>query len=403
MTKLTDDIEEPLLVGSAIKLNTSLSAARVGSVTAATAGLVDRVSPQLVMAKLNPVISPGLLAATRLTTSATIREVLKPIAAMQSTLAFIRPFTKLNEEFASYRSIAAELGGRGRYAQIAKQMSSVQPLLSTLTQANIRPLREVLGAVESLRGASRIAAELAAFSAAAQFSISLKSANLASVGAALVRAGQLPDAVEIDWEEPASEQLLSTLAAAAEALTDTVEDAPLLARQLSDLPDASNDCDGAFPATSQQLQSELANAASTGDLTKLSPAGKTYLKWFAWLILVLLNYIALQNAVREELCFVQPKIFPGMTAGQMGKAVRKALCEASVEIEGDFRLVKGVGVHLRASPTRKAEILPVGLPDGQIIEVLDSSNEDWLHVSVPSKGGVDGWIFRKYTRVLATH
>lgn len=406
MKKISDDIDALGIASSAINADPGVSVANVGSAFAATAGLVGRGSPKLAIATLNPIIDHAVLKATRFSANAAIREALKPIAAIQSVMDTIRPITQLNEQLASYRSVVAELGifahGAGRYAQISKQLASVQPLFSTLKLAEVRPLSEMFGMVGTLRGASLVAAELAAITAATQFKVYPKSVTIASIGAALLKAGQLPDAVEIEWEEPASDELISTLTAAADALNDTVEEAPENVKHLAELPGASNDSDGAFSTTPQQLQIELAAAASTGDLSKLSPATKIYLKWFCWLILVLLNYVALQNAVREELCFVQPKIFPGMTAGQIGKAVRKSLCEASVEVAGEFRVVKGVGVRLRESPSRKATILPINLADGQIIEILDSSDKDWLYVSTPSQGGVDGWIFRKYTRVLST-
>jgi hypothetical protein len=50
-------------------------------------------------------------------------------------------------------------------------------------------------------------------------------------------------------------------------------------------------------------------------------------------------------------------------------------------------------------PSTKATILPVHLVDGQILEVLDASNPDWLHVTVVA-GGEEGWVSRKYTRVF---
>lgn len=84
----------------------------------------------------------------------------------------------------------------------------------------------------------------------------------------------------------------------------------------------------------------------------------------------------------------------------MGKTVRKALCEATFVIDGDYRFVKGVGVRLREGAGIKAAVLPVHLADGQVVEVLDSSNPDWLHVTVIAVG-VEGWVSRKYTRAFS--
>jgi len=291
---------------------------------------------------------------------------------------------------AELRAQVAEITQVG---QIAKEMASVQSLLSTSVLVDVKSIREMLGVMEPLAGSSRVAAELAAIATANSFSTNPKLAELLSMGSSLLTAGSLAKAEALEWDAPASTQLLSTIAAAAE----TLRAAPVLAPPLTDLPDACNDVDGGQACTPQQLQGELADAASTGDLTKLSPAAKAFFKWFCWFIQALVAYLAIQNAVREELCFMQSKLMPGMTAGQMGKTVRQAMCSVALIPDGDFRFVRGEGVRLRGEPGTKAAILPVHLVDGQIVEVLDASNPDWLHVVVVA-GGSEGWVSRKYTR-----
>lgn len=48
----------------------------------------------------------------------------------------------------------------------------------------------------------------------------------------------------------------------------------------------------------------------------------------------------------------------------------------------------------------KAAEVQVTLEDRALLEVLDGSNRDWLHVSVIGEEGLEGWISRKYTHRL---
>lgn len=65
-----------------------------------------------------------------------------------------------------------------------------------------------------------------------------------------------------------------------------------------------------------------------------------------------------------------------------------------------FARLRGGNVRLRTDPSMKAEIVQVTLPARALLEVLDSSNRDWLYVSVVAEGGLEGRISRKYTRQL---
>lgn len=384
------------LIGpSASVLDPIFSHSEIDSVLAATQGLSERVGAQLAMASIEPLgvnLSPAIAAV-----SASVAQALKPSIAMQSVMERIRPFTEIQARLLPISTFGADFRGRlaglTQAGQIAKQLASVKPLLSTSALAETKSLRGILSVMEPLRGLSLPAVELAAIATANSFKSYPKMAELVSMGSPLLKTARLTDFEEIDWESPASSQLLSTIAAAAE----TLKEAPVSAPPLTDLPDASNDGDGGQVSTHQQLQGELADAASTGDLSKLSPAAKAFFKWFCWFIGVMAAYLAAQNAVREELCFLQPKILPGMTAGQMGKTVRRAMCSAAFIPDGDFRFVRGENVRFRAGPSTKAPILPVHLVDGQMLEVLDASNLDWLHVVVVA-GRTEGWVSRKYTR-----
>lgn len=393
MTKDSDGADTHGLIGSAgCALDPILPLSDIGSALKTTSGLVGQA--QLAMATIEPLgasYSAAIAAA-----SSSIFDALKPSMAMQSLMDVMRPIQEMQAQFsaaANFRSRVVELTQVGR---IAKEMALVQSAIGTSLLADTKAIRERFSVMEPLRGSSLIAAELAAIATVGSFRSSTKMAELVSMGSTLLQSGQLADVDDFEWNSPASSQLLSTMAAAAVTLKEVPESAP----DLAGLADASNDDDGGPVSSPQQIQSELAEAATTGDLSRLSPAAKAYFKWFLWLLGAIVSLIAAQNAVREELCFLQPKIWPGMTAGQMGKTVRKAMCEASLVLNGDYRFVKGTDVRLRESPGTKAAILPVLLADGQIVEVLDNSNPDWLHVTVISES-IEGWVSRKYTRVLS--
>lgn len=396
MKKASDGANSHDLIGSAVRaLDPVFTAANIESAFASSQLLTERASAQLAMAAIEPLGST--YSATIAAASAAIRDALKPSLAMQAVLDSIRPIKDMHSQLFQASTISAELRAQvaeiTQVGQIAKEMASVQSLLSTSVLADAKSIREMLGVMEPLAGSSRAAAELAAIATANSFSTYPKMAALLSMGSSLLTPGSLAEAEALERETPASSQLLSTIAAAAE----TLRTAPAPALSLTDLPDASNDVNVGYAPTPQQLQGELADAAATGDLSKLSPAAKAFFKWFCWFIGVMAAYIATQNAVREELCFMQPKLMPGMTTGQMGKTVRRAMCSAAFIPDGEFRFVRGEGVRLRGKPGTKAAILPVHLVDGQIIEVLDSSDPDWLHVVVVT-GGSEGWVSRKYTR-----
>lgn len=131
----------------------------------------------------------------------------------------------------------------------------------------------------------------------------------------------------------------------------------------------------------------------------LNSEQKNRLTVIIFCILMIISLLEKEATIRQELCFFQPKLAPGLTSGQVGKAVRNFMCEREVPAELMLRIrsVKGTEVKLRAGPGMKAEVLPVKLEDRELLEVLDNDNADWLHVSVIGDPGVDGWISRKYT------
>lgn len=157
------------------------------------------------------------------------------------------------------------------------------------------------------------------------------------------------------------------------------------------------------PSDIAAAEAELVDALSTkGNLHGVSSRAKGWLTWMFIIFISLMNYLAIENGVREELCFLQPKLMPGLTLGQTGKAIRTALCNAEQPVEHlkNYRLVDGLGVRLRDQPSMSATVVQVRIPDRAVLEVLDSSNRDWLYVSVIGEEDVTGWVSRKYTYPL---
>lgn len=157
--------------------------------------------------------------------------------------------------------------------------------------------------------------------------------------------------------------------------------------------------------TGEQLELErqvVEHLESGKALDSLSTTQKARLWSVMQLIQMLVIWLATQNGVREELCFFQPKLSSALSASQVGKAVRNFMCERDAPLESlrNYRTVKGTGVRLRVDPSMKAAEVQVTLEDRALLEVLDGSNRDWLHVSVIGEEGLEGWISRKYTHRL---
>ena len=219
---------------------------------------------------------------------------------------------------------------------------------------------------------------------------------MATLGASLAVISSLPASQHFQWHTLNPQTLLQTINAATPGQSNP------LASLISKLTENTSSVVSAEDVAAAQtaIEAELATVDLSGNTANLSVSAKWLLTWLFWLVSASFGYLALQNGVREELCFLQPKIIPGMTSGQLGKAIRSAACEVPLELLKDYRFVRGESVRLRAAPGMKSEILQVFLTDGALLEVLENDNRVWLHVSVVGQGGVEGWISKKYVRRL---
>lgn len=150
-----------------------------------------------------------------------------------------------------------------------------------------------------------------------------------------------------------------------------------------------------------ELERQIVGHLQSGEsLEKLSPAQWFHLKSVLNLIRLIVFYLAAFDGARQQICTLQPKLLPSMTSNQIARTVRKTLCDVPVDFFNRYRSVKGEGVRLRAEPRMNAPEVQVTLQDRGLLEVLDSSNRDWLLVAVVAEEGVEGWISRKYTHLI---
>jgi len=111
------------------------------------------------------------------------------------------------------------------------------------------------------------------------------------------------------------------------------------------------------------------------------------------LLLLLLESLGAMNDAREAVCDINSRLPLSNTFAESRKFVRTRLCGAPAAL---VRIVKGVDVNVRVSPSMKAEVI-AQLPKGAAVAVVSVDNRDWLEVSFQRDGYViDGWVSRKY-------
>jgi hypothetical protein len=212
---------------------------------------------------------------------------------------------------------------------------------------------------------------------------------------AIISAAELSAAMERFAASPLAEYLLSGRGPDLGQIVTGVGDASVV---------VTSTCEARVVTVEQlELERQVVEHLKNGKaVDALSATQKAGLRSVMQLMQMLVIWLATQNGVREELCFFQPKLAPALSLSQVGKEFRNFMCErdAPLEILRNYRLVKGTGVRLRVDPSMKAMQVQVALKDRALLEVLDDSNRDWLHVSVIGEDGLEGWISRKYTHRL---
>lgn len=333
--------------------------------------------------------------------------------------SIVNPTSKLAEQYASLTAVVSGTGLDNIFGPANKLADQYAAFASGAKfndlAALVRPPKEMASLFDSLKSLPSISEIERLFSAgdstakemarsgslAAMASRMTSLHSMIGIGASLATLGTAQATHHINWESLHSPSLLE----AVDAATQIIEEDRLATGSLSALigqlnaainDGVANEAEPHEAATSM----ELLTAAKSRDVGQLSDAAKVYLVRLFWIISILCSYLALQNGVREELCFLQPKIVPSMTAGQVGKAIRAAACDVPLELLKDYRFVRGESVRLRAAPSYKAETVPIFLRDGDLLEVLSTEDRDWLHVRIVSQEGVEGWISRRYARQI---
>ncbi|MNQ94162.1 hypothetical protein D3C85_1096670 [compost metagenome] len=300
-----------------------------------------------------------------------IQAALKPSLQMEAIQAALKPSLQME-------AIQAAL-------KPTLQMESIRAALTPLpTMAAIH------AAIRPMDGVSSILDSIKAFP------------TMVALGASLAAMGSLSLSPSVDWQTLSSTSLLEAVSTAAQVFQEDGVRENQLTDLITRFSNAAND-DGDVDdrgIQAYEIGQQLSAAASTGDITQISDKAKKYMAILFWLISALFTSVAIESAVRTEACQWQPTIWPGMTSGQKGKAIRKAACDVPSEVLKEHRYVNGTGVRLRAVPSTKGEILPVVLYDGDLLEVISTGNRDWLKIAVVGKKDVDGWISRRYVKAI---
>ncbi|UUT21053.1 SH3 domain-containing protein [Pseudomonas sp. T8] len=159
----------------------------------------------------------------------------------------------------------------------------------------------------------------------------------------------------------------------------------------SDLIDTSS--------TSQDVEAEIVQALSTGsDARSLTAPALIFLMMFITAVHTFYDDLSKWNDFRESVCDIQERLGAFDSLAHARKLVRTTLCDAPRGVSESFRLTKREGVNLREDPGMKAEVI-MTLPRYAPLEVMDSTNRDWLLVSYKHEGlEIEGWVSRKYVR-----
>lgn len=135
-----------------------------------------------------------------------------------------------------------------------------------------------------------------------------------------------------------------------------------------------------------------------GSLKGVSPAGIRYFIFFVLLVvtpalLASVNQLfELQKNISER--FVESAKSPA-EARSLARRVPPGVIKS--EIIG-FRILTGDGVFLREGPGKRFDEV-LKLQVGSLLQVIDSSDHAWIHVSVVVDGDAyEGWILRGYTK-----
>lgn len=153
------------------------------------------------------------------------------------------------------------------------------------------------------------------------------------------------------------------------------------------------------PPISQNVEAEIVQALNTGSSSQsLSAPALVFLVLFITAVHTFYEDLSKWNDFRESVCDIQGRLGTFDSLAHARKFVRTTLCDAPKGLTESFRLTKKEGINLREEPGMKGEVI-MTLPKYAPLEVVDTTNRDWLLVSYKHEGiEIEGWVSRKYVR-----
>ncbi|MET0778582.1 MAG: SH3 domain-containing protein [Pseudomonas mandelii] len=153
------------------------------------------------------------------------------------------------------------------------------------------------------------------------------------------------------------------------------------------------------PPISKDVEAEIVQALKeSSSPQKLTAPAMAFLILFIAAVHTFYEDISKWNDFRESVCDLQQRLGAFDSLAQARKLVRSALCDVPAALTDNFRLTKKEGVNLREGPGMKAEVI-MTLPKFAPLELIDSTNRDWLLVTYKHEGlEIEGWVSRKYVR-----
>jgi uncharacterized protein YgiM (DUF1202 family) len=158
----------------------------------------------------------------------------------------------------------------------------------------------------------------------------------------------------------------------------------------------------AVPSSPQEVEAEVVRALeANGSPQKLTAPAMALLLFLLTLLYQSYDTIAKWNDFRESVCDIEQRLGAFDSLAQARKVVRSELCDVPQTLTDSIRLTKKDEVNLRQGPGMKEEVI-LSLPKFAPVEVIDSSNRDWLLVVYKHEGiEIEGWVSRKYVRAIS--
>ncbi|MGF6707761.1 SH3 domain-containing protein [Pseudomonas frederiksbergensis] len=159
---------------------------------------------------------------------------------------------------------------------------------------------------------------------------------------------------------------------------------------------------GSIPSTSEDVEAEVVRALESSDSPqKLTAPALALLLFLITILYQSYDGISKWNDFRESVCDIEQRFGAFDSLAQARKVVRSALCDVPPALTDSIRLTKKDEVNLREGPGMKEEVI-LSLPRFARLEVIDSSNRDWLLVVYKHQDiEIEGWVSRKLVRSVS--